>query len=71
MKNDSVGPDTYDADKGFDKNNSPAYSMGNRRRSANSKYLDLFICIDNYLHWTSAFEISFSDSSDTHHGSLL
>ena len=38
MKNESVGPDTYDADKGFDKNSSPAYSMGNRRRIVGSKY---------------------------------
>ena len=28
MKNEDVGPETYDADKGFDKNNSPAYSIG-------------------------------------------
>lgn len=38
MKNECVGPDTYDADEGFEKNNSPAYSMGNRRRNVASKY---------------------------------
>jgi len=37
MKNEVVGPDTYDADKGFDQNSSPSYSIGNRSRSVTSK----------------------------------
>jgi hypothetical protein len=37
MKNEVVGPDSYDPDKGFDQNNSPSYSIGNRCRSARSK----------------------------------
>jgi hypothetical protein len=29
------------------------------------------LIVEYYLHWTTTFEISFSGSSDTNHGSLL
>lgn len=38
MKNEDVGPDTYDADKGFDKNSSPAHSIGTRRPKLSNEY---------------------------------
>lgn len=38
MKNEDVGPETYDADKGFDKNNSPAYSIGTGWPKQERKY---------------------------------
>lgn len=62
MKNENVGPDTYDADKGFAKNNSPAYSMGNRSCVINSEWMSWLIGVASYSCSQTAETIDFKRS---------